>query len=120
MIFNIQGHIDMIRKGTKTQTRRLNRGCYQEGQDYAVHSKRGVKSESDIRIVMDDIWEENTYDRINASDGLPCNPHIFIEDARAEGLYTPEEYELEFRKVYPKWDGMKRWVFEFHTIEVQK
>jgi hypothetical protein len=58
MIFNVPGHIDMIRIGTKTQTRRLNRGIYQVGRDYAVQSKRGVKAESAIRIVIDEICEE--------------------------------------------------------------
>jgi hypothetical protein len=65
MIFYIPWHIEMIRNGllkhpivcipqwyAKTQTRRVNRGIYQVGRDYAVQRKRGVKAEKDIRIVM--------------------------------------------------------------------
>lgn len=36
MIFNVPSHIEMIRNETKTQTRRITRGIYQVGQDYAV------------------------------------------------------------------------------------
>ena len=120
MIFNVPGHIDMIRSGIKTQTRRVNRGIYQVGKDYAVQSKRGVKAEEDIRIVMGEIWEENMLTRVSASDGLPLTHYIFYDDAKREGCYTPEEYELEFRRAYPKWDGISRWGFEFHVIKVQK
>ena len=120
MIFNVPGHIDMIRSGIKTQTRRVNRGIYQVGKDYAVQSKRGVKAEEDIRIVMDDIWEENMLNSVSASDGLPLTPYIFHYDAKREGCYTPEEYEDEFRKAYPKWDKVSRWVFEFYVKGVSK
>ena len=79
MIFNVPGHIQMIRNGlysiftdgngdpttiVKTETRRLNRGVYQIEAErknphkigYAVQRKRGVKAESDIRIIFDRIW----------------------------------------------------------------
>jgi hypothetical protein len=79
-----------------------------------------MKAEPDIRIVMDDIWEENLLRRVTASAGYPLYPYIFTVDAEAEGGYTPEEYEEEFKKAYPKWDGNRRWVFFFHVIEVQK
>ena len=116
MIFNVLGHIDMIRAGTKTQTRRVNRGIYHIGNDYAVQQKRGVKAEQDIRIVMDRIWEEK------AGFGyiLPRDIEISFHDANAEGGYTVVEYEQEFRKAYPKWDGRSRWAFKFHVIEAQK
>lgn len=117
MIFNVDGHIDMIRNGLycysaaeqpiiKTQSRRINRGMYQVGRDYAVQRKRGVMAEADIRIVMDRICEQTVM--------------ISLYDAYKEGGYTPLMYEQEFRKAYPKWDGQKRWVFKFHVIEVQK
>jgi len=107
MIFAAKEHVDMIRNGTKTQTRRLNRGIYQVGGDYAVQRKRGVKAELDIRIVIDAITHEY-------KGAIP----ISNEDAWAEGGYTPEEYEKTFRELNPKWDGWARWVFEFHCIEV--
>ena len=118
MIFSIRGHIDMIRKGEKTQTRRVNRGIYQEWKDYAVQQKRGVKAEIDIRIVMDDIWVERCKNRVDCK-GHPLDPCIFIEDAQAEGGYTPNEYEREFKKAYPAWDSNWRWVYEFHVLEVK-
>ena len=119
MIFNVPGHIDMIRNGQKTQTRRVNRGIYQEGRDYAVQKKRGVKAEEDIRIVIDEIWKEECLNRVDTM-GIPLDPCISLEDAEAEGEYTPEEYELEFKKAYPTWDGFWRWVYLFHVIEVGK
>ena len=116
MIFNIPGHIEMIRNGTKTQTRRVNRGVYSVGRDYAVQSKRGVKAEADIRIVIDRICKEKRKDTsISAS-----NIKVSVRDARAEGGYQPAEYELVFRMAYPIWDGKECWAYAFHAIEVHK
>lgn len=98
MIFNVLGHIEMIRNGlyyllsdnlnssleeriVKTQTRRLNRGIYQVGRDYAVQRKQGVKAELDIRIVMDVIWRETP---TGYALGYPIF-QISKEDALAEG-----------------------------------
>ena len=119
MIFNVPGHIDLIRSGQKTQTRRLNRGCYHEGKKYAVQSKRGVKAEIGIRIEMVGIWEENCKRRVDTR-GNPLNPCISIYDAKEEGGYTPEDYELEFRRAYPNWDEMTRWVYSFLVVDVQR
>jgi len=116
MIFAVPGHIDKIREGAKTQTRRLNRGIYHIGNDYAVQRKRGVKAESDIRIVMDTIREE----KAGLGYILPCDIEISFRDAQEEGGYEAFEYEHEFKKAYPKWDGQKRWRFKFHVVEVQK
>ena len=124
MIFNVPGHIELIRNGLfitatkpylrkhqggslstliKTQTRRVNRGIYKVGKDYAVQRKRGVKAEPDIRIVMDRIWHEFNI--------------ISVEDAKAEGRYSPAEYELLFRELNPNWDETRgRWAFEFHVV----
>jgi hypothetical protein len=124
MIFNVPGHIDMIRRGIKTQTRRINRGIYQVGRDYAVQSKQGVKAEEGIRVVMDKIKKEtgkivcvseSGREYVNATE-----IYITKKDAWGEGNYTPSLYELDFRKAYPKWDKVSRWVFEFHVIEVTK
>lgn len=134
MIFNIPGHVSMIQNGlfyeknrirypdmiVKTQTRRLNRGIYQVGKDYAVQRKRGVKAEQDIRIVMDKIWEEPCF---KPSPYSPSGHHfarILEEDAWAEGGYTPAQFEKLFAKLNPKWNGWSRWAFAFHVIEVQR
>lgn len=129
MIFNIRGHIEMIREGLyspipgtiiKTETRRLNRGIYQVGKDYAVQRKRGVKAEPDIRIVMDKIWEERALGFFAVKlTKYPVEMCISTEDAWLEGGYTPEQYEKVFRELNPKWDGWSRWAYKFHVIEVQ-
>ncbi len=143
MIFNVAGHIEMIRNGlyqiftdhkgdptiiVKTQSRRPNRGVYQIESKrkkphkigYAVQRKRGVKAEPDIRILFDRIWEESIF----GSSQKVAKPHfLFIskEDAQAEGGYTPEDYEWTYRKLNPKWQQARwsRWAFEFHVIEVR-
>ena len=140
MIFNVPGHIEMIRNGlcflpadnlnspaelriVKTQSRRLNRGIYQVEAErtkphkvgYAVQRKRAVKAEPDIRILFDRIWEE-TRKYCGGYDYEFC---ISKEDAWSEGGYTREQYEKVFRELDPKWHGWSRWAFEFHAIEVQ-
>ena len=139
MIFAVEGHIEMIWNGlffktqkmeginlpiVKTETRRIERGIYQveakrkkpHYTGYAVQLKRGVKAESDIRIVMDRIWEE-TRKYCGGYDYEFC---ISEKDAWAEGGYTPDEYEAIFRQLNPKWHGWSRWAFKFHVIEVQR
>ena len=115
MIFNVPGHIDMIRAGTKTQTRRLNRGIYTVGKDYVVQQKRGVKAESDIRIVMDRVWKEEVEEFVDELEVV-----ISQEDAWAEGGYTQTEFEEVFANLNPAWLGWSRWAFEFHVIEVRR
>ena len=134
MIFNVPGHIELIRNGlhaevtekagnptaiVKTQTRRLNRGIYQVGKDYAVQRKRGVKAEPDIRIVFGKIWEEIIAE-FHREDSTVYQILISKGDAWAEGGYTPEQYEKVFLKFNPKGNRFRRWAFEFHVIEVQK
>jgi len=112
MIFNVPGHIEMIRNGQKTQTRRINRGVYQAGRNYAIQRKRGMNAETDIRIVMDKIWIERY------AQYLPC--YVSKGDAMAEGGYeSPIDFEVVFRKLNPGWRG-ERWAFKFHVIEVKK
>ena len=103
MIFT-EEHINKIRKGHKTQTRRVNRGIYQVGRSYCVQPKRGVKSVPDIRIVMDEITQETS------------GRFISIRDAWAEGRYTPWGYERVFQNLNPKYDRSRdeRWAFKFH------
>ena len=139
MIFNIPGHIEMIRNGLKiiqpvdvlyhpmplriikTQTRRANRGIYQVGRDYAVQRERGVKAEPDIRIVIDRIWEEEALEFLAENEKrYPVELYISKEDAWAEGGYTSTKFEGLFRELNFKWDGWSRWALKFHVIEVQK
>lgn len=103
---------DMI---VKTQTRRVNRGVYKVGKDYAVQRKRGVMAEPGIRIVMDRIWEEPCYKPSPYSPSGHRFARITEEDALKEGGYTPGEYEAAFQELNPKWGGWSRWAFEFHV-----
>lgn len=128
MIFK-PSHVEQIKKGTKTQTRRVNRSYYRVGHDYAVQAGRGKKA--GMRIVIDAIEFESilaitgTMINIPLDSGLRSRIHVLttshipisVGDALAEGGYTPEEYEAEFKRVYPKWDGLSRWVFKFHVKE---
>jgi len=106
MIFNIPGHIEMIIAGKKTQTRRVNRGIYQIGKDYAIQRKRGEKAIEGYRIKILSLWRENTF--------------TFSKyDANAEGGYTQEEYEKIFLKLNPEIDkSLGWWSFKFKVIEV--
>jgi len=40
------------------------------------------------------------------------------ENEEEEGGYTPRKYEEEFMRLYPKWNGIGRWVFKFHVKEM--
>jgi hypothetical protein len=162
MIFNVPGHIEMIRNGlfrykgidkpdwspkelkkyythraqfladmpgisnevkgglqpliVKTQSRRLSRGIYQVGRDYAVQRKRGVKADTDISIVMDVIWQEKPTGYVI---GYPIF-QISKEDALAEGGYDPISFEQCFESLGVIREWPERWAFEFHVEEVQK
>ena len=108
--------IDLILAGEKTQTRRPNRGSYKEGKTYAIQPCRTCKGIPNYRIMIDRIWEEK------AGDGVlfPDRIEISWRDANAEGDYGYTEYEVEFRKIYPKWNGKRRWAYKFHVVEVKK
>lgn len=104
----------------KTQTRRVNRGIYQVGKDYAVQSKRGVKAEIDIRIEIDEIHAEgmplyHATALLAQKGGVNSisQSHISVKDALAEGGYIPEEYEKAFRDINPKWHEGERWAYIF-------
>jgi len=111
MILNMPGHIEMIRNREKTQTRRVNRGIYQVGRDYAVQSRRGDKAVEGIRIVIDKIGVEG--------NGMLCDA-ISKEDAIAEGFRSPTEFEETFHNLHARRNWKGRWVFKFHVIEVKK
>lgn len=107
MIFK-QEYVDMIISGKKTQSRHPNRGYYKEGHSYAIQPCRTCKGIPGYRIVMDTIRDEHT----------DIYHLISTMDAQAEGGYTPEEFEMLFRALYPKWNRVVRFVFEFHVVRV--
>ena len=141
MIFNVPGHIQMIRNGLdlrftdekgksliiiKTESRRPNRSIYQIEAErkkphypgYAVQRKRGVPAEPDMRIVMDKIWEERTAE-FHRKDCTVYPILISKESAWAEGGYTPVRYEEAYLKLNPKQNRFRRWAFKFHVIKVR-
>ena len=83
MIFK-QNFIDLILLGKKTQTRRMSRGIYKVGKDYAIQPCRTCKGIPNNRILMDDIWYE-----LSTSEGF----YIGVGDAIAEGGFTQDEFE---------------------------
>ena len=98
MIFNVEGHIEKIIRGEKTQTRR-DSGKYKVGKTYAIQPGRGKLGDSRGRILITHKWIE------------PYWKTIHVNDALAEGNYTPEEYEQLYEQLHPDWAG--RWAYEF-------
>ena len=109
MIFSLADHIEQIKNGTKTQTRRPS-GKYQQGKLYAIQPGRGKKGISDGKIIISaKIIELNHPD--------PKWGWIMADDAKAEGGYTPEEYEKLYNKMYPGWEKRYAYLFRYYTTE---
>ena len=107
-------HIEMIRNGTKTQTRRMS-NIYEIGKSYAVQPGRGKKAVHDIRIRIINKWPEGYAPR--EKNEWPSYP-ISTGDAEMEGGYTPREYEELFERMYPGWlAGPLRWAYEFEVVK---
>jgi len=125
MIFSIGDHIEQIKAGNKTQTRRPN-DRYKVGNLYAVQPGRGKKGIPDGKIFI--AWKKREW-KPDLS-GIPkaarfsrtwrqweAGYPLHERDARAEGGYTVEEFEELYEKMYPHWE--ERWVlyFSFFTAE---
>jgi len=110
MIFK-QHFIDLILSGKKTQTRRPNKGYYKVGHTYSLQPCRTCRGLSDNRLQIDEI-------KIEDCEGCYLGVCIDVYDAWDEGLFHPLAFEETFKKLYPKWDGKKRWAFKFHLVEV--
>ena len=105
MIFSFNNHIELIKKGQKTQTRRAS-DRYQVGKSYSIQPRRTAKGISEgiifiLKKEMEICWEL-----------------ISIKDAKAEGNYTPEDFENLYEKKYPKW--VKRYVYIFRYLPTIK
>jgi len=123
MIFSISDHIEQIKAGTKTQTRRPT-ARYQESTLYVVQPGRGIKGIPDGRIFIGEKWREhkihtdlplNSFARrwMELEAGCP----ISKLNAKAEGGYTPNEYELLYEKMYPGWQERWAYRFSFFTVD---
>lgn len=109
MIFSLADHIEQIKAGTKTQTRRPS-GKYRQGKLYAIQPGRAKKGIPDGKILIRaKIIELNNPD--------PAWGWILESDAQAEGGYTPEEYEKLYNEMYPNWEKRYAYLFRYYTTE---
>lgn len=140
IIFAVPGHIEKIKSGEKTQTRRAwregmkvdpyaqevrvnGRLRYAVGKMYAVIPKRGQKGVGWVKIKR--VWCEyhRRAERIECADENIHLPPIFRrnpiikEYALAEGEYTPEEYEALWDKLNPNYPYICRLAIEFMWVE---
>jgi len=100
MIFSIKGNIEKIINGTKTQTRRTS-PMYVIGQTYSINKGR-KKGIPEGRILITEKIKEKYIDG-----------GISIDDAIAEGGYTPGTFESLFKNIYPGWIERYAYTFEF-------
>ena len=109
MIFSESDHIEQIKAGTKTQTRR-DSDRYQVGKLYAIQPGRTKPGIPDGKILI-------VASRLESREGKgghtlsPMWWKVLDEDALDEGGYTPDEYEALYEKLHPGWK--ERWVYLF-------
>jgi len=104
MIFAVEGHIEKIIRGEKTQTRRVakpNSFIYQVGKTYGVRKCRTCKNIPDGRILILHRFLETRNKKINETD------------ANAEGGYSLEDYETLFEKMHKNWQIRYGYIFRF-------
>ena len=104
MIFSIADHIDLIKRGLKTQTRRPT-DRYTTFKSYAIQPGRGKKGIPEGRILILRKWRES----FSGKHGL-----ISERDATAEGGYSPELFKNLYETMYPNWET--RLVYKFQYI----
>ena len=107
MIFSVADHVEQIVNGTKTQTRRAS-SRYEVRKTYAVQPGRTKPGDPRGRILITHKWRE---------EGGATNAewHIHPADAKAEGGYSPDEYENLYWGMHPFWE--ERWAYEFKFEE---
>ena len=114
-------HFGMVLDGSKTRTTRLS-GRYTVGKDYAIQPKRTKRGIEGYRIVID---KKTLEKRVYVVPSIPSEEknNIWIgkipispSNAKKEGGYTVEEFERIFKNLFPKWNGLWRWAYEFHLM----
>ena len=93
-------HVEQIKNGTKTQTRRQSK-VYLKGKTYSIQPKRGEPGIPEGRILI-------VQKRIEQQPFM-----ISFSDAKAEGGYTPEQFEALYSKMYPGWTERYAYTFRF-------
>lgn len=102
MIFSICDHVEMIKSGYKTQTRRLS-DYYRVGHSYSIQPGRRKAGIAEGRIkITNKVKEYST-----------CSS-ISIEDAWDEGMYSPLKFEELYSKMYSGW--FVRWAYTFEYV----
>ncbi len=125
MIFSIEDHIKQIIEGTKTETRRPT-DRYKVGNLYAIQPGRGLSGIPQGKIYIAQKFKEWKPDlsdlpskavfakRWRESDaGCPIRDY----SAKAEGGYSPLEYEELYEEMYPGWTVRYAYWFSFFTME---
>lgn len=103
MIFAVDGHVQAVKDGLKTQTRRRNGQNYKKGRLYSVQPKRTAKGIPEGKIlILNKVVETREK-----------NYPISFEDAYAEGCYVPDEFEELYEKLCPGWIERTKFVFQF-------
>jgi hypothetical protein len=103
MIFSVPGHIEMIKAGTKTQTRRKS-PAYRVGRSYSIQPGRTKMGILEGRILITRKREEKYLDG-----------GISVADALAEGEYMPGQFETLFSNMYPDW--IVRYAYDIKYLE---
>lgn len=108
IIFSVPGHVEKIKAGVKTQTRRVPRpndhlenGVLYKGKQtwYAVGHESGIRGERNGKLIGYILIAD-----LSLEDVTPTS-YISEADAWAEGGYTPEQYENVWRDLNPKLAG---------------
>ena len=99
MIFSVSNHVQQIISGEKTQTRRES-NWYKVGTSYAIQSGRNKPGIPEGRVLITDKRVETI-------------PFISVEDAKAEGGYSPAELEMLYLRMYPDWSTRYAYTFKF-------
>ena len=109
MIFSEGDHIEQIKAGTKTQTRRVS-DRYEVGKLYTVQPCRTCKGMPEGKILI-------RAKIIELNHPNPAWGWIMEDDAKAEGGYIPEEYEKLYNKMHPGWEKRYAYLFQYYTTE---
>jgi hypothetical protein len=107
MIFSIEDHIEMIKSGQKTQTRRQS-NFFKVNKTYSIQPGRGKPGIAEGRI------------RITKKNREFSPGNITLEDAWDEGKYMHNEFEKLYNDLYPGWSRRYAYTFVYVPIQVYR
>jgi len=109
LIFSIEGHIPLVVAGFKIESRRPS-DKYKVGNFYAIQPARGKPGIPDGKILIVAKREE---EKTEFKPWYYVLPH----EAKAEGGYTPEEYEELYEGMYPSWQTRWAYLFKYYPTK---